>query len=180
LRVLPRLISSSMATWCQVLIALAGCLGIVLVERTSRADLIYFRKGGDAQLPATVEGNRVVLAMPEGNIELFREDIVKRVPGFWPETEWEARREARAGGFAARYAAVWWAIENGLTTEVAAELRALHAMDPKHGPTARMVALLDRLGRPCDDPELAAFRAALGIETKVARGPHVVLLHQHS
>jgi hypothetical protein len=181
LRVLARLILWPRTRWCQVLIVLAGCLGVVLVERTSRADLIYFRKGGDAQLPATVEGNRVVLAMPEGKIELFREDLVKLVPGFWPGTEWEShRREARAGGFAARYAAVWWAMENGLTTEAAAELRELHAMDPKHGPTARMVALLDRLDRPCDDPEMAGFRAALGIETKVARGPHVVLLHQHS
>ena len=39
--------------------------------------------------------------------------------------------------------------------------------------------MLDRLDRPCDDPEMAAFRAALGIETRVVRGPHVILLHQH-
>ena len=135
----------------RVLIALTGCFGLVFAERASRADLVYFRKGGDAQLPATVAGDRIVLVMPEGGkVELFREDIVKRVPGFWPASEWASRRrEARPGGFAARYAAVWWAIENGLTMEVAAELRELHAMDPKHGPTARMVALLDRLDRPC-------------------------------
>src|SRR5205814_2518556 len=77
------------------------------------------------------------------------------------------------------YAAVWWAIENGLTTEVAAELRALHVLDPKHGPTARMVAVLDRLQRPCPDPDLDGFRRALGVATKVARGPHVIVLHQH-
>ena len=70
--------------------------GSCLVGRASRADLIYFRKGGEVQLPATVEGNRVVLAMPEGKVELLREDIVKLVPGFWPGAEWEARRrEAR-------------------------------------------------------------------------------------
>ena len=145
------------------------------------ADLIYFRGGGDAQLPATSEGNRVVLILPDGKLELHREDIVKRVPGFWPADEWESRRrEARGAGFASRYAAAWWAIENGLTEEAAAEIRELHALDPKHGPTARMAAVLDRLDRPCPDPDFAAFRAALGIETKVARGPHVLLLHQHS
>ena len=33
---------------------------------------------------------------------------------------------------------------------------------------------------PCPDPEFAAFQKALGIEASVARGPHVLLLHQHS
>src|SRR5579883_1148363 len=163
------------------LTALIGAFSIVAAGRAARADLIYFRGGGNAQLPATVEGNRVVLLLPDGKLPLLREDIVKRVPGFWPADEWEAkRREARAAGFAARSAAVWWAIENGLTLEAAAEVRALHALDPKHGPTARMAAVLDRLDRPCPDPDIEAFRAALGIETRIARGPHVLLLHQHS
>ena len=89
------------------------------------------------------------------------------------------RREAQGRGFPARYAAVWWAIENGLTAEVPAELRELHAIDPKHGPTARMAAVLDRLDRPCPDPDLTAFRRT---EHRVpgVRGPHVVLFHQHS
>ena len=43
-----------------------------------------------------------------------------------------------------------------------------------------MVAVLDRLDRPCDDPEYARFQKALGTETRVSRGPHVILLHQHS
>jgi Protein of unknown function (DUF1570) len=148
---------------------------------SARADLIYFRGGSDAQLPATSDGNRIVLILPDGKLELQREDIVKRVPGFWPADEWEARRrEARGAGFGSRYAAAWWAIENGLTEQAATEVRELHAVDPKHGPTARMAAALDRLDRPCPDPDTAAFRAALGVETKVARGPHVLLLHQHS
>jgi hypothetical protein len=162
------------------LTALVGALAIVAVGRAARGDLIYFRGGGDAQLPATVEGDRVILSLPDGRLELLREDIVKRVPGFWPPDEWESRRrEARGAGFAARYAAAWWAIENGLTVEVAAEVRELHALDPKHGPTARMAAVLDRLDRPCPDPDVAAFRAALGVEARIARGPHVLLLHQH-
>ena len=88
---------------------------------------------------------------------------MKRVPGFWPADEWEARRrEAQGAGFAARYAAAWWAIENGLTAEAADELRALHAIDPKHGPTARMAAVLDGLDRPCPDPDFARFPHGAG------------------
>ena len=108
-------------------------------------------------------------------------NIRKIVPGFWPATEWETRRrQALAGDFEARFAAAWWAIENGLTTEAAAELRELHALDPKHRPSARMAAVLDRLDEPCIDPDFARFQKALGIEASVARGPHVILLHQHS
>ncbi len=115
--------------------------------RTCRSELIYFHKGGEAQLPATIEGNRIVLSLPDGKVELSRDGIRKVVPGFWPASEWETRRQqVRASGPETRFAAAWWAIENGLTTEVAAELRAIHALDPKHLPAARMTAVLDQLG----------------------------------
>ena len=149
--------------------------------RTCRSELIYFHKGGEAQLPATIEGTRIILALPDGKVELTRDDIRKIVPGFWPAAEWEPRRrQVRASSAEARFAAAWWAIENGLTTEVVAELREIHALDPKHLPTARMTAVLDRLDEPCIDPDFDRFQKALGIETRVARGPHVILLHQHS
>jgi hypothetical protein len=153
----------------------------VFAVRTCEAELIYFRKGGEAQLPATIEGIRVILAMPDGKVELARDDIRKIVPGFWPATEWASRRlQGRAGGPEARFAAAWWAIENGLTTEVVPELRELHALAGKHLQAARMTAVLDRLGEPCADPNFERFQQALGIETTVARGPHVILLHQHT
>src|SRR5437879_1556914 len=76
-----------------------------LGDRPSWAELIYFRKGGEVQLPATVEGNRVILSLPDRKVELLPQDIRKRVPGFWPGAEWGARcQQARAGGFATRYA----------------------------------------------------------------------------
>src|SRR5262249_33911241 len=160
---------------------LAGTIGLVAAAPSARADLIYFRGGGDAQLPAIAEGRRIVLSLPDGKLELLREDIVKRVPGFWPADDWDARRrEARGAACAARYAAAWWPIENGLTAEAAAEVRELQALDPEHDPTARMAAALDRLDRPCPDPDIAAFRAALGSEARIARGPDVLVLHHHS
>ena len=107
----------------------------------------------------------MVLAMPDGKIEVARESIQKIVPGFWPETEWETRRQqAHAAGFDARFAAVWWAIENGLTAEVAAELRELHALDPKHLPRRpEWPPCWERLDRPCIDPDfLTDFRRHWG------------------
>lgn len=159
-----------------VLVALLA-LGL----KSARAELVYFRKGGEAQLPLKIDGKRIILSMPDGPVELLREDFRAIVPGFWPESEWEARRQkTRTMPFADRYALAWWAIENGLTREVISELRALHEVDPKHAPTARMVAVLDRLETPCTDPGFAAFERALGGEFAAARGSHVLLLHQHS
>jgi hypothetical protein len=156
-------------------------LGFLGIGVGGRAELIYFRKGGEVQLPATAEGTRVRASMPDGFIELSREGLRKFVPGFWPASEWtDRRREAMAGGFEARFAAAWWAIENGLTTEAAALVRELHRIDPKHAATSRMATVVDRLEAPCPDPDFGGFQKALGIEASLARGPHVILLHQHS
>ncbi len=155
-------------------------IGLLTLGSVACADLVYFTKGGNAQLPATVEGNRVLLSMPDGQVEVSRENIRKIIPGFWPEAEWPARiREAQAQGFDARFAAAWWALENGLTREAAELVRALHRENAKHLPSARMAVVLDRLDQPCADPDFAAFQKALGTQMTVARGPHVILLHQH-
>jgi hypothetical protein len=146
---------------------------------TARGDLLYFRKGGQVQAPATLQDNRVLIMVPSGAHEFRRDDFSKLVPGFIPESQWaERRRLARPAGFPARYAALWWAIENGLADESKAELRELHRVDPEHAGMARMVDVLDRLQRPVQDPDLTGFRAALGIETRITHGSHVVLLHQ--
>jgi hypothetical protein len=67
-----------------------------------------------------------------------------------------------------------------LTTELAPEIREIHRIDPKHAASARMAAILDRLEQPCADPDFAGFQRALGVGAKIARGPHVLLFHQHS
>jgi Protein of unknown function (DUF1570) len=161
--------------------AAVSIVGFLTVGSIVRADLIYFTKGGESQLPATVLGNRVLVSMPDGQVELSRDNVRKIVPGFWPESEWSARRsDAVAGGFEARFAAAWWALENGLIKEAAEEVRSLHRLDPKHAPIARMASVLDRLAQPCPDSDFSAFQNALGIQASVARGPHLLLLHQHS
>ena len=85
---------------------LIAIIGVGLVPRTCRSELIYFHKGGEAQLPVRLEGDRIIVAMPDGDIALARDKIRKIVPGFWPATEWETRRrQARAGGSDERFAA---------------------------------------------------------------------------
>ncbi|MGZ3416029.1 MAG: hypothetical protein ACXVAT_19595, partial [Isosphaeraceae bacterium] len=162
-------------------LVVAAILMLGWITVAARAELLYFQKGGEVQAPASIEGNRVVIELAAGKYEFLREDFRKIVPGFTPQREWDARRqEAQSAGFTARYESVWWAITNGLGSEAAAELRALHGIDPKHAPTARMAATLDKLERPGTDPEFLEFRKALGISTRIARGPHVVLLHQQT
>lgn len=160
--------------------ALVAALLAVSVA-TARADLIYFREGRRIQIPATTEGGSIVIRLSGERYEFAPEDLAKRVPGFVPAEEWPSRREAAAGGSpSVRFAAAWWALENGLVDEAAAELRAIHADAPTHEPTRRMVAVLDDLETPREDPDLGPFRRALGVATKIARGPCVALLHQHS
>ncbi|MDR3636393.1 MAG: DUF1570 domain-containing protein [Isosphaeraceae bacterium] len=158
----------------------AGIVLIALLPSTIRAELLYFAKGGRVQAAAEVRGDSVRVEAPEGIIEFHRSDFRKVVPGYWPPREWEQRRKtALAGDTSARSAAAWWAIENGLTAQGEAMLRAIHADDPRHQPTARMIAVLDRLDRACKDPDLDRFRKALGQSFELARGPHVILFHQH-
>ncbi|HMB08276.1 MAG TPA: DUF1570 domain-containing protein [Isosphaeraceae bacterium] len=162
-------------------IAMGTWAGWLVLAGSVRAELIYFAKGGRAQLPATTQGASVRLVMPDGWLDFDRKDFRKVVPGHWPEREWESRREsALKSGVEARYAAAWWALENGLTPQAVEVLRELHAADPQHEPTARMVAAQDRLAKPCADPDLGPLRRALDARFEVVRSPHVILLHQHS
>jgi hypothetical protein len=134
-----------------------------------------------AQLPATVDGKTVKLRAIGQTYEFAASDFSKIVPGHSPKREWLAREGAAlAGGTEAKFAAAWWALENGLTTQAEAMLRAAHQSDPAHEPTARMVAVLDRLAQPCTDPDLEPLRRVLGGVSSTAQGPHVVLLHQHT
>ena len=78
--------------------------------------------------------------------------------------------------------AVWWAIENGLTAEAASRSCASCTSSiPSSCRRRGWSAVLDRLERAVSStPTTGGFQKALGIEVKVARGPHVILLHQHS
>jgi hypothetical protein len=146
-----------------------------------RAELVYFDKGTEAQVPVTIDGTNVRADLPGRSLEFVKDDFRKIVPGFWPEREWKSREvEAIAGGAEARSAAAWWALENGLTPQAESMLRAAHQADPKHQPTARMVAALGRLAKPCEDPDLEPLLRAIGGSSEVARGPHVILVHQQT
>ena len=160
----------------------ASVLGLLGVGSVGRADLLYFRKGGDAQLPAKDRGQ----SSHHRRCPMDRSTSLAILCGSWFRVSGQrlTGRSAAAGAqpadFDAQFAAAWWAIENGLTKEAAVLVRELHRLDPKHAPAARMASALDRLEQPCPDPDFSAFQKALGIEVTVARGPHVILLHQHS
>ncbi|WP_240907084.1 DUF1570 domain-containing protein [Paludisphaera rhizosphaerae] len=147
---------------------------------STHADLIYFRSGGRIQAKAVVAGGNVEIEVGGRPFAFRPEDFEKRVEGFIPAAEWEGRRRELASRTPAeRFAGAWWALENGLVDEAVEELRRIHEAAPDHEPTRRMVAVADRLKSPCEDPNFEPFRQALGVPMRVARGSHVVLLHQH-
>ena len=166
---------NSLLAWC-----VASSLAVASWPGIGRADLFYFAEGGAVQLHGERRGERVILEAPDGPLEFLRDDFRAVVPGHWPEDEWEPRRNsALAGGAEARFAAAWWALENGLTPQAVAMVREAHAADPRHAPSARMVAALERLAKPLPDPDLRPIRRAMGVNADESRSAHVVLLHQH-
>ena len=155
-------------------------IGIVGVLGTAaRAELLYFKRGGEAQLPATVEGRNVVVDAPDGRHTFNRDDFDAIVPGHWPEHEWPSIRDrAEADDASARYCASWWALERGLVDEASAMLRSAHRADPSLEPVARLVGVLDRLDAPVEVPDLGPLRRTLPDGFEVAEGPHLILLHR--
>jgi len=153
---------------------------LVSLPAPALADVVTFTRGGQVEARAEVRGAAVTLTTPGGRFEFARGDLRTIVPAPLPEEEWPARAsEALAGDARGRFEAAWWALEHGLTPEATAMLRAALAADPAHRPAARMVAMLDRLAGDRPDPDLDSITRALGGRSEVARGPHVVLLHQH-
>ena len=148
--------------------------------RPCRAEWLYFARGGQAQAQVSRGDGRVWVETSSGRYSFQDRDFSRIVPGGCPEQDWGPRRDAalRAGA-AGRYAAAWWALENGLVPEAVAMLRSAHAADSDHQPTARLVATLDRLERAADDPETGPLTEALGVDCELERGPHILLLHQH-
>ena len=155
---------------------LVGFLGV-----GARAELVYFAKGGSAQLPLTVDGDMVRLITPDGVRDFARSDFAAILPDADLRREWDARRRAAevAGGVEARFASAWWALENGLTEEAMAAMSSLRDLASPGSPAARAVAAIDRLSAPCPDGDLRPVLDRLGPRRfREARSAHFVLLHQ--
>jgi Protein of unknown function (DUF1570) len=162
---------------------MAAGLATLVMTGVGLADLVYFAKGGQAQLPSKVEGDLVQLETPDGPKSFPRSDFLAIVPEPSPLTEWPARcgSALKVGTAEARFAAAWWALENGLTSEALAAFEELRPLTQGHPPTRRALASLDAMTLPCPDPDLDPIRARLRpLKFRETRSPHVLLLHQAS
>lgn len=154
---------------------------VCLVGASAPADLLHFVEGGAVELPASIQGVEIILDTPMGQLRFPQRDFLRIDATEDPSREWPARRaRAISGGAPERLAAALWALDFGLVAEAETMLREAHACDPKHQPTARMVGLLDRLRLPLPDPEMTHLLRGLPADRRIARGPHVLLFHQHS
>ena len=178
-----RRIRPPMGLGAPILAVLRAILAVVALGRTvpaARGELLYFEEGGEAQLPAVIEGDSVLVDAPDGRHAFLRKDFHAIVPEYWPEREWPSIRDAAEHHHAeGRYRAAWWALERGLVAEASAWLRSAHEADPALEPVARLVEVLDRLDRPVEAPDLGPIRRTLPDGFRVIEGSHVVLLHDH-
>ena len=95
----PGRVDAVRRSWSRIIGAwMAGLVLVGAEVGTGRAELVYFSRGGQVQLPAATEGTTVRLETPDGPFEFSRSDFRKIVPGYWPEREWDARRRAAHGG----------------------------------------------------------------------------------
>jgi hypothetical protein len=158
---------------------LASCGIVVALAQATRGDLLYFQKGGQAQLPCKRDGKTVEVETPGGRLQFQATDFRAIVPEDEPLSEWAVRlAKARQQGASEQLAVAWWALENGLTDEAVATLREAHAADPKHEPTATLVRALDAISPPLEDSENRDIDGALRGTFQIARSDHFLLRHQ--
>ncbi len=158
-----------------------GCVLVVSLHLSARSELVYFAKGGELQISARSEKGLIRLEAPDRTYEFPLGDFRKIIPGHWPPAEWPDRRaKANEGTAEDRFRSIWWALENGLAPEAVALLRDSLERDAKYAPTSRMGPVLTRLDKVLTDPDLDRLKSALGNRYEIARGPHVILLHQHT
>jgi len=152
-----------------------------LAASESQGDILRFREGGEVVASATQQGAVVVIDTPMGEFRFPIGDFREVVATNDPRADWAAKvDEARRGDAAKKCATAIWALDHGLVPEAGAMIREAHEQDAGHQPSARMVAALDRLATPLPDPAMPKILRGLPVKHKIARGPHVVLVHQHS
>ena len=144
-----------------------------------RAEHLTFARGGRITAPAVVGEGRVDVETPFGRFAFRPDDFATIREGGCPDREWESRRRASLErGPDACYQAAWWALVNGLTVEASSLLRQTHERHPEHAPTARLAERIDALDTELPEPDLTSICEAVGVTCDVARGPHILLLHQ--
>ncbi len=165
-------------SWPRILPWIIG-LSALTATPGSFADHLHFSEGGGVRLPSSIDGADVVLDTPMGLLRFPRGDFSSIDSTPEPAREWPKRRgDAIKQGAPSRLASALWALDHGLVAEAQIAIREAHAADPSHPETSRLVRILDRLEAPCPDPELATLLRSAPRGHRIARGPHILLIHQ--
>ncbi len=151
----------------------------------ARADWLVFGRGGQVELPAQIQGPNVLVTTPDGSrsfpLRAFRSIVAaQRVEDDWHERRTRADRDCSVE---ARFAAAWWALEQGLTPEAIHSFRSALAAPgaAEHAALVRVGRLLDQLDAPVADAELGRLQSLIGgLGWAELRGRHMTLWHQGS
>ena len=148
---------------------------IFLIFTCQEPPLVTLRpiEGGEIVARVSYDGRDVILSTPMGLHRFPASDFrsIERPPLELPSgtsTPGEC------------YGSALNSLNRGRLEECEKSIREAHRQDAAHQPSARIVAVLDRLNAPIDDPALAPLVRNLPKDRRIARGPHVLLMHQHS
>ena len=163
--------------------AFAWLLAVTLfIVRPVLADLCTFVAGGSVELPAEYEGDQVRLLAPDRVYTFLKSDFQEITARSSAIEEWPEREQAAGrGDVFDRLEAARWAWTHGLTRQAETLIRVPGARLPQaDSRLGRLRDRLDALETPWEEPNAEALTGDLGGKFLVARGPHVLLLHQHS
>jgi hypothetical protein len=154
---------------------------LAIAPVATSAEEIELRSGARFQVPVEADGSTVSIRVGREVFRLPSSDVRIIGRGGLPEDQWPVRREkALRGTSRDRFAAAWWAMEHGLTSESESMLRRTHADDPSLEIASRLVRVSDRLSATSRPPEPGRLESLRPLNLKQSESEHILLFHHVS
>lgn len=167
------------------LVPLSAAIGLLLIlsvmAARSSADTLWLRDGRPPiEVRGRAESSGFVVTLEGREIPIPDREIRRREPTPDLPSQWSDREASALKGTPDdRRAAIWWAIQHGLTAEARALLDRIPAGDPPDSTRTRLRETSRFLDADLPDPDLSALERLLPEAPRFTRGPHTLLVHQH-
>jgi hypothetical protein len=148
------------------------------------AELLYFRGGGEVELPARTEGDLVVVDSHLGELTFDRSQFHAIHPIPAPERLWPERwARVRHADEKPQLEAIEWALDHGLVEQATSAIREATARPVAGSRLTPLLQAVEQLEADLPDPaensaeDLTRF---MGPRARVSRSAHVLLVHELS